>query len=369
MENTQAELESIKELSGAVKNGSEQKAMLMKKQVVDDVKRISDSYNKLDTQPVQSATMEFVPVEECKKSMPQFGHLSHDDVFPLNCELDLPQHVLQGKVEFKVVTKDQYTNQHYKGGSKVVIKAQSSRGDVTPVEVKDNKDGSYSASFVANHVGEVKLSVTIKEQQIKGSPFNVKVHGKYTTIDKPSKVVNEGGRMGQPWSIAFGKDGMWAAAVADESNHCVWVFDREDQLVGKFGDQEPDILNRPLGVAFDVNNHLYVTNYNDNRELKFECNGKRLLQFDSAQIYIPIGIAVHDDKVYVCCNGNCILVFNCDGQLLPIKIGPDHLTETYYIAISNDQVFIADYGQNCVVVFTLDGKYVSKYGTHDASRA
>ena len=208
MEHTQAELESIKELNGAMKNGSDQEALLMKKQVVDDVKRISNSYNKLDTQPVQLATMEFVPVEEYKKSMPQFGHLSHDDVCPVNCDAELPQYMFEGKLNFQVVTKDKSDHHCHKGGSEVVIQAQSSRGDVTPVEVKDNKDGSYSASFVANQVGEVKLSVTIKGQQIKGSPFNIKVHGKYTTIDKPSKVVNEGGRMGQPWGIAFGMDGM-----------------------------------------------------------------------------------------------------------------------------------------------------------------
>ena len=59
---------------------SDQEALLMKKQVVDDVKRISDSYDKLDTQP---ATMEFVPVKEYKNSMPQFDHLSHD-VCPVN---------------------------------------------------------------------------------------------------------------------------------------------------------------------------------------------------------------------------------------------------------------------------------------------
>ena len=75
MEHTQAELQGVKEKYSAMKNGSDQEALLMKKQVVDDVKRISDSYNKLDTQPVQSATMEFVPVEEYKNFMPQFGHL------------------------------------------------------------------------------------------------------------------------------------------------------------------------------------------------------------------------------------------------------------------------------------------------------
>ena len=57
MENAQAQLESIKELNGEMKNGSDQEALLMKKQVVDDVKRISDGYNKMDTQPVQMDTM------------------------------------------------------------------------------------------------------------------------------------------------------------------------------------------------------------------------------------------------------------------------------------------------------------------------
>ena len=122
----------------------------MKKQVVDDVKRISDSYNKLDTQPVQSATMEFVPVEEYKKLMPPFGHLSHDHVCTQNCEaLRIPVLVSkEEKVEFKVITKDQSNHLYHKGGSKVIIQAQSSRGDVTPVEVKDNKDGSYSCSII-----------------------------------------------------------------------------------------------------------------------------------------------------------------------------------------------------------------------------
>ena len=86
MQHTQAQLESIKDLSGAMKDGSDQEALLMKNQVVDCVKRISDSYNKLDTQPVQSATMEFVPVEEFKKSMLQFGHFFDYDVCPGNSD-------------------------------------------------------------------------------------------------------------------------------------------------------------------------------------------------------------------------------------------------------------------------------------------
>ena len=340
------------------------------------MKRISDSYNKLDTQSVQSATMEFVPLEEYKKSMPKFGNLFHDSVCPVNCEaFDIPEKVSKGeKVKFKVVTKDQSCCLHHKGGSEVVIQTQSSRGDVAPLEVKDNKDGSYSASFVANEVGEVKLSVTIKGQQIKGSPFNVKVQGKYTTIDKPSKVVNEGGRMGQPWGIAFSRDGMWA--VTDDTNHCVWIFDREDHLVRKFGSKGTSNgkFNGPYGVAFDANNHLYVTDFNNHRVQKFEISSKFMILFgtkgsDNGQLSSPLGITVHNDKVYVAeCDGNRISVFQLDGQFSHI-IGSGQLGNPHYIAVNtNDQLLVADYSHHCIFIFTLDGNYVGKFGTQGTGR-
>ena len=374
MEHTQAQLESIKELNGAMKKGSDQETFLMKKQLVDDVKRISDSYNKLDTQPVQSATMEFIPVEEYKKSMPQFGHLSHGNACAFNSEmLNVPEMVYKGeRVEFHVVTKDQNNHLCSKGGSKVVVHAQSSRGEVTPVEVKDNKDGSYSASFVANQIGEVKLSVTIKGQQIKGSPFNIKVHGKYTTIDKPNKLVNEGGKMGEPCGIAFGRDGMYA--VADRSNNCVWIFDRQDQLVRKFGStgNNNGQFNRPYGVAFD-DNHLYVTDHSNYRVQKFDINGTYLLKFGTngtgnGQLISPLGITVHSSKVYVVAQGsNRISVFHSDGQFSHI-IGSGHLKNPWYVAVSNDQLLVANPGHNCISIFTLDGKYVGKYDTRGTGR-
>ena len=57
MEYTQAQLESVKELSEAVKSGSDQEALFMKKQ---DVKRLTSNYNKLKTEPLELDNMEFV---------------------------------------------------------------------------------------------------------------------------------------------------------------------------------------------------------------------------------------------------------------------------------------------------------------------
>ena len=58
MEYTQAQLESVKELSEAVKSGSDQEALFMKKKVVEDMKRLTSDYNKLKTEPVKLDNME-----------------------------------------------------------------------------------------------------------------------------------------------------------------------------------------------------------------------------------------------------------------------------------------------------------------------
>ena len=112
-------------------------------------------------------------------------------------------------IKFTIVTKNAQGHVCSKGGSKVIAQAQSSTtGVVVPVAIRDNQDGRYEACFVAKQTGEVKLSVTINGRHIKGSPYSVSVHRNYLALDVPSKVVNDGGRMGEPWGIAFGKDGL-----------------------------------------------------------------------------------------------------------------------------------------------------------------
>ena len=88
----------------------------------------------------------------------------------------------------------------------------------------------------------------------------------YQAINKPSKVVNNSGSMGQPWGIAFGRNGLWAVAD-DYPNECVYLFDNKDQLIKKFGSHGSanGEFHNPRGVAFDRHNHLYVADHSNNR--------------------------------------------------------------------------------------------------------
>ena len=369
MECIQAQLESVKELHDAVTNGSDQEALFAKKQVSNDVKRIIDCYKKLDTNPVELATIEFVPVKEYKESFPQFGQLYDERAVPGNCGvIGIPLQPLVGNtVEFKIITKNHNNTRCSHGGSHIIAQVQSRRGSVVPVKVKDNKNGSYSASFVANQVEVLKLSVTIDGQHIKGSPYSVMVCRDYKSVGKPLKIINDGGNMGYPWAIAFGRDGVWA--VTDNSSHCVYIFDGQDQLVRKFGSNGSGIgqfLN-PRGLAFDANNDLYVSDHSNNRVQKFTIKSEYLLQFGhegsgNGQVSNPCGITVYNDQLYIAeCSNNRISVFQLNGQFYSI-IGSGRLNYPYDIIVSgNRHLLVASYYNKCISSFTLDGAYVGRF--------
>ena len=119
---------------------------------------------------------------------------------------------------------------------------------------------------------------------------------------------------------------------------CVWIFDREDQLVMKFGSygigNGQSVHKTIIGVAFDASSHLYVTDHCNHRVQKFDITGTYLFQFGSqgshnGQFKYPLGIIVHNGKLYVAEHDNHrILVFQLDGQFSSI-IGSGHLKQPW----------------------------------------
>ena len=367
VECAQAEVLSMKELNDAMEKSSDQEVLSVKKQVIDRMQQMTGKYKKVNLPPVEQATMEFVPIKEI---LPQFGLLSFVD--PHSCEVaNLPKYVMKSKtLNFTIITYLNNGDRCSRGGNQVSIQLG---GVNNTTQVSDNNDGSYTASFVPQRVGEVKLSVFVNGQQIEGSPYSVLVKD-YTSVNKPTKILNNDGNMGRPWGIAFAKNGMWA--VADASNHCVCIFDSEDQLVRKIGSKGSAIgqLNWPEGVTFDSDDHLYVVDHENHRVQKITIDGKYLLQFggegsSDGQLNHPSGLASHDHKVYVADSSNKrISVFQTDGKFHH-TIGSGQLDSPRDVTVSgNNQLLVADKNHHCIHTFTLDGDHVGKFGTYGAGR-
>ena len=368
VEYAQAEVLSMKELNdAAVEKSSDQEVLSVKKQVIDRMHQITDKYKKVNIPPVQQATMEFVPTKE---ALPQFGLLCSVD--PQNCEVvDLPKYIIKGKeTKVTIITKLNNGDCCSRGGSQVSVQL-GGVNDTT--QVRDNNDGSYMASFVPQQVGEVKLSVFVNGEQIKGSPYSVMVRD-YTSVNKRCKIVNNDGNMGEPWGIAFHKNGMWA--VADYSKHSVYIFDGDDQLVRKFGSYGSGSgqFRSPTGIAFDSDDHLYVADNSNHRVQKFTIDGKYLLQFvgegsENGKLNNPRGLAVHNHKLYVADYRNKhISVFQTDGKFHH-TIGSGQLGDPYDVTVNgNNQLLVADYAHHCIYTFTLGGDYVGKFGRYGTGR-
>ena len=372
MKSMQDELVNMKELCEHLEKTSDYKIMSTKKENIESrMQKVSEQYKHLNTKPVESDTMMFDPFKQPLTKLGQLytdtNNYSEIHYLPKYCFFNKP-------IEFYILAKDKKGRNCTKGGSQVSVQLKPFTGDVTAGEVRDNNDGSYMASFVAEQIGEAKLSVSINGEQIKGSPYSIVVGRNYQAFDKPSKTVNGNGSMGQPWGVAFGRNGLWA--VADWSKHCVYIFDDKDQLVRKFGSNgcNNGQFSGPRGVAFDSHNHLYVVDNGNYRVQKFDTNGNYLLQFGSMgasdeQLNSPQNITVHNDKVYIADRTNkCISVFQTNGKFC-ISFGSDHLGDPTDVAVNaNNHLLVADRSNCCIYTYTLDGHYVGKFGARGSGR-
>ena len=372
MKQVQADLESMKKLRDSLEDQSDQDTLSTKKQVINRMQQLTIQYKKLNTNPVELPSVTFLPT---KKPLPKPGKV-FAFVDPEASEVvQLPRFTFKRtKVEFTIITKYSNGSQYPHGGNRVSVELETSTGEAATVHVTDNNDGSYTASFVAQRLGSLDLSISISGKHIKGSPYTVMVGRNYPAIDKPSRIIDNNGKMGVPWGVAFGNHGIWA--VADYSNHCIYVFNAQDQLIKRFGSKGTNTgqFQSPGGVVFDEDNHIYVADHYNNRIQKFDVNGNFLLQFGNqrsgeGQLNCPVAVAAHKGKLYVAEeHSDHISVFLMNGQFCT-TIGEGHLSGSFDVAINvNDQLLVADCGHNCIFTFGLGGHYIGKFGPRGTGR-
>ena len=368
----QAQFESVRGLHETLATASDQEMLLVEQELIACVGSLTKQYNEFNSKPPKPVIIKFNPTENA--SLPQFGQLfSSLQCSPCNSEITfISKYTLAYKpVSITVTTRDHCDHLCSVRNGDIVVKVETGvEGDsIMELKMMEDNHGTYTGSFVSQHVGQTTVSVILEGQHIRGSPHIITVGRNYLAIDKPSKVITNEGRMGHPWGIAFSKYGRWA--VTDCTNSCVYTYDVNDDLITKFcGTGETQLYN-PCGIAFDDSENLYVVDCTSYGVKKFDISGNFLLHFSSEteQFENPLGIAVHDDKVYVTSSG-CVLMFDTDGQFC-CKIGSGVLSATPYdVTVGhNNQLLIADSGFNCIFTFTPDGALNGQFGTQGVSNS
>ena len=373
VEHAQVEAMSMKELKDALEKSSDHEVLSAKKQVTDRMKELSGNCKTVIAQPLQTHLIEFVETKQC---LPQFGLLcSTAKPDPHKCKIDdMARNVFAGKeVKFTILTFDDKNCQCYHESNKVQVEL---KGVDAAIHVKDNRDGSYVASFKIQQVGQIKVLVSVNAEYIRGCPYTIVLRRHYTSISKPSKLVNNSGTMGSSWGVGFSKSGRWA--VADFSGHCVHLYNNADQLVKTIGGSKGSDVSQfsgPEGIAFDDDGCLYVADCVNHRVQKFNSDGEYVLHFgsfgtDDSQLKYPKGLTIHNGKVYVAdCNNKRISVFLTDGTFHQ-TIGRQQLHSPHDVAVtSNNELLVADNTYNCIHRFTLDGSnYIGNFSSSGADK-
>jgi DNA-binding beta-propeller fold protein YncE len=112
--------------------------------------------------------------------------------------------------------------------------------------------------------------------------------------------------------------------VSDRPAGSVYVYDRDGVYQREYRPAEAMDGWQPIGLAFDADGNLYVTDLNGAQQvLKFDPTGALLLTLGADQgLQFPNGVAVDGDgRIYVTdSNNGRLLVFGADGSLIA-KIG------------------------------------------------
>ena len=235
---------------------------------------------------------------------------------------------------------------------KSLVDRSSQQLQVSPV-----RGGVYNVEYTPKIRGQHHLLISVDDQPIPGSPFSVLVKIHPTKLDKPARKI-EGIN---PWYGTINSSG--ELIVTDHTKDVV-VFDKKGNKTRSISKSKHG-FEYVCGVAVDKVDNIYISDYGNHCVYKFNKEGNLLKKFGKKgggqmELKKPHGILVVGDRVLVCDRGNQ-RVQVLTTELEPVKV-IGGLNNSYDIAVDDEQMlYIAD-GKEGVKVFTMDGQFSHCFG-------
>jgi DNA-binding beta-propeller fold protein YncE len=180
-------------------------------------------------------------------------------------------------------------------------------------------------------------------------------------------------RVVEPMGIAVSDDGQ-RLYVSDYAQLAVFVFDFEKKALTKIGEEER--LGRPVGIALDAQENLYVVEQEKKGISVLNRQGKNARFITDPSLERPTGIAIDRErgKIYLADTGrtnsneHTVKIFNMSGEFIG-TIGkgkgeePGQFLFPTYLAVDHKgNLYVTDTLNSRVQMFDPDGKYVKSFG-------
>ena len=247
-----------------------------------------------------------------------------------------------------------------------------------PCHITHTQPGVCTLTFTPVILGPHQLKITIRDTDIPGSPFTIRVLSSAMMRMVPeNRGVVQGTIRGvnRPHGVAVSNSG--EVVVSEYSHHCISVYSREGKHIRSFGSKGSNKgqFDYPRGVAITSDNHILIADEYNHRIVMFTMEGtfvksvgqegERQLQFNN-----PSGIAVHPSgKVFVADEHNHrIQVLNPDlsySHMFGSKgSAPGQFSCPRDVAInSSGVVYVTDWNNHRVQFFSADGQFISSFGS------
>ena len=175
----------------------------------------------------------------------------------------------------------------------------------------------------------------------------------FLTIDHESSKSDHFNR---PDGVSISPEGL--VYICDSGNHRVTVHDEEGMLLFAFGleGSGPGCFDGPWDVTFGSDGLVYVTDSGNSRVCVWSKEGN--FQRDIKTKYVPTCIAATGDNhlLITSCASDTVMVYTLEGQLVH-KFGrrgsePGKFRGPYGLCVDDSgAVYVADYGNSRVQVF------------------
>jgi DNA-binding beta-propeller fold protein YncE len=180
-------------------------------------------------------------------------------------------------------------------------------------------------------------------------------------------------RVVEPMGIAVSDDGQ-RLYVSDFGQLEVFIFDFGTKKFRKIGTEQK--LGRPVGIALDSDERLYVVEQEKKGVSVFGRDGKHIRFITHPSVERPAGIAIDRGRgrIYVADTAHSrsvehtVKIFDMSGQLVG-RLGHDRgeapgqfLFPTYVTVDQAGNVYVTDTLNSRVQMFSPDGRYVKSFG-------
>ena len=245
--------------------------------------------------------------------------------------------------------------------------------DVTDVSVRETEHGKFKVKFTPKVPGAYSIEVKINGDKIPTCPFTVQVkEHEITVIGELDLKLFEGEQFKCLHGIAVNTKGM--IAITDYNGHCIYIFDKEDKCLRKFGSEGNNAgqFLRPCGVTYLNDDEILITDAGNHRIQQVDVQTgtvvKSFGKYGAAkgQFDFPADVSLDEERHIVVTefNNDRIQVMSREGESISIfgDSGQEKLSSPTSCISYKNMFFVSDEDNHCIKIFDQSGTFLYKFG-------